>query len=218
MCVFTKSPKIIFREVSLALVTVFFIAAIHTVMDPITEPPHRDAVGLVSAPELILFALSHTIHLCEHRHQLGVNGWEQQQLSYTARREQPLMETAPEWPCLECDLEKTNFFTPKLWTPPLHRVQKHKIMGLRMQENPHLPFQLFLHLKKITKKNHTRKRPKPPEMSQVPHQSCQHSPAPRCISRTPKCSLHLHTRTHLKSRLEMLVTNTYFSIKKKAIH
>lgn len=78
MCVFIKSPINSFRKVSLALVTVFFITAIHTVMDPITKPSHRDTVGLIPASKLIFFTFCYTIHLYEHRHELCINEWEQQ--------------------------------------------------------------------------------------------------------------------------------------------
>lgn len=208
MCVLIKSPIKFFREVFLALVTVFFITAIHAVMDPITKPSHRDAVRLVSAPKLIFFTLCHTVHLWEHTHELWVSGWEQQQLLYAARREQPLMETAPE-PCLGFDFEERNLCTPK----PVHRAQKHTDIWQYSEDAR----KLFV-FKIIWRSNKFTKNPKSPEMCQVPHQTHQHSPAPRCISKMLRCSLHLHTRTHLKSRLEMLVINTHFSIKKKTIY
>lgn len=129
------------------------------------------------------------------------------------------METAPE-PLLGFDFEKTNLCALKR----VHRAQKHTTMGLSYLTAPKACNKTLFALSIISrprkiykKKNHIRKGTKPPEVVQVPHQIRQHSPTPRCISKTPKCSLHLHTRTHSKSRLERLVANTYFSIKRKTI-
>lgn len=66
-------------KVFLTLVAAFFIAAVHTVMDPITKPPDRDTVRLIFASKLIFFTFCDTIHLCEYRYELTVNEWERQQ-------------------------------------------------------------------------------------------------------------------------------------------
>jgi len=55
------------------------------------------------------------------------------------------------------------------------------------------------------------------EICQLPHQIHQHSHTLRYILEMPKYSLHLHTRTHLESMLEMLVTNTYLALRKREL-
>lgn len=147
-----KKPNKVFREVFLALVTVFFITAIHTVMDAITKPSHRDTVRLVSAPKLIFFALCHTVHLWEHTHELWVNGWEQQQLLYAARREQPLMEP-PQNHARGLTLRKPICALQNLSRE--HRNTQTSDSTQRMQEN-YLSFQLFGDLTNLQKTQITR--------------------------------------------------------------
>lgn len=55
------------------LVTVFFITAIHTVMDSITKPSDRNTVSLIFASKLIFFTFCYTIHLCEYRCERIIN-------------------------------------------------------------------------------------------------------------------------------------------------
>lgn len=128
-------------------------------MDPVTKPSHRDAVGLVPAPELILLTLWHTVHLWEHRNQLCVHEWEQQQLVQAASREQSLMETTPE-PRLGGGFGKTKFLHSKTCPETTETYNHGAVIWQHSKDarKPYLPFQLFWDLKNLQKKIQEKER------------------------------------------------------------